>query len=60
MPLKRLPFKPKIIPSLKELRRFYNEIEDDGVKAIFLLLATSGLRSGEALGIRWRDLIWEK
>jgi integrase len=51
IPFKRLPFVPKIIPNAEELRRFYGEIEDERVKAVFLLLATSGLRVGEVLGL---------
>ena len=39
-----------------ELRRFLDGVADDRVYAAYLLLATSGMRRGEALGLRWADL----
>jgi integrase len=40
-----------MIPSIEELRRFYSEIDDERARAIFLILATSGLRVGEVLSL---------
>ncbi|MGH2786438.1 MAG: tyrosine-type recombinase/integrase [Actinomycetota bacterium] len=37
-----------------ELRRFLDVARDDHLYALWFLLATTGLRRGEALGLRWR------
>lgn len=37
-----------------ELRRFLRVVRDDELHALWFLLATTGLRRGEALGLRWR------
>lgn len=42
--------------SADELRRFLGGVKDDRLYAAYLLLATSGMRRGEALGLRWADL----
>lgn len=39
-----------------QLRTFLASIEDHRLYATFLLLATTGMRRGEALGLRWRDV----
>jgi integrase len=40
----------------EDLRCFLEKIEDDRLFAAYLLLATTGMRRGEALGIRWGDI----
>ena len=40
----------------QQLRRFFDGVRDDRVFGAYLLLATSGMRRGEALGLRWADL----
>lgn len=40
----------------EELRTFLGAVRDDRLYALWLLLATTGLRRGEALGLRWIDL----
>ncbi|MEP9385221.1 tyrosine-type recombinase/integrase [Nocardioides cheoyonin] len=42
-----------------ELVRFLNATKSDPLHAAFLLLALYGLRRGEVLGIRWRDVDFE-
>lgn len=42
--------------SSDELREFLDAVADDRLYALYLLLATTGMRRGEALGLRWRDL----
>lgn len=42
--------------SPEELRAFLDAAADDRLYAAWLLLATTGMRRGEALGLRWRDL----
>lgn len=42
--------------SSDELRQFFATAESDRLGAAFVMLATTGLRRGEVLGVRWRDL----
>lgn len=39
-----------------EVRQLIEGTHDDGMHALWVLLATTGLRLGEALGLRWDDL----
>jgi integrase len=50
----------KRVPNKDELRRFYEAIDDIEERAIFLLLASSGLRRSEALNLRLSDVDFEK
>jgi integrase len=40
----------------EELARFLGSIEGERLAAAFVLLATTGMRRGEALGLRWSDV----
>lgn len=40
----------------EELGRFLSGVEDDPLYALWVLLATTGMRRGEALGLRWSDV----
>lgn len=42
--------------SAGELRRFLEHVEGDRLYAAWLLAATTGLRRGELLGLRWKDV----
>lgn len=42
--------------SSDELRQFFATAEANRLGAAFVMLATTGLRRGEVLGVRWRDL----
>ena len=42
--------------SLEELRTFLELTKDDEWAELWLLLATTGMRRGEALGLRWADV----
>ena len=42
--------------SREQLRTFLTAVADDHDYALWRLLATTGLRRGEALGLRWRDV----
>ena len=44
-------FKPKVIPTKEELKRFFEAIDDDVGKALFLFFATTGLRKNEVLSL---------
>ena len=48
--MKRLPSKGKAIIA---------PVQGDDLEALYLLLLTTGLRSGEALGLRWSDVSLE-
>ena len=42
--------------SAEQLRTFLASMADDRLYAMWLLLATTGMRRGEVLGLRWRDV----
>lgn len=42
--------------SAEDLRAFVAHVRDDRLAAMWQLLATTGLRRGEALGLQWRDV----
>ena len=44
--------------SPEEVRRFLDEAESDRFKALWYVLVTTGLRPGEALGLKWED--WDR
>ncbi len=46
--------------SASELKRFLVAVENDELRALWVLLATTGLRRGEALGLRWSDVDLER
>ena len=41
-----------------ELRRLFDNAPDLKHKAIFMVAATTGLRQGEILGLKWTDIDW--
>ncbi len=41
--------------SAEQLRAFVAHVRNDRLAAMWQLLATTGLRRGEALGLQWRD-----
>ncbi|MCS4541286.1 MAG: site-specific integrase [Euryarchaeota archaeon] len=55
-----VPFQYEILPSKEEIIKFYNEIRDSQLKAIFLMLISSGLRINELLGIRAKDIVFKR
>ena len=42
--------------SESEVRRLFEASEDDRFHALWIVLATTGVRLGEALGLRWEDV----
>ena len=54
------PFKPPKIPSKEELRKFYNALSTLRDKALFLLYASSGLRSSEVLSLKLENIDFKK
>lgn len=42
--------------SPEEVRRFLAAVADDRLYAMWVLLVSTGMRRGEVLGLRWRDL----
>ena len=44
-------FQPRQLPTKEDLRRFFDALENDRDKAVFLVLASSGLRKGELLSL---------
>ncbi|HWC13494.1 MAG TPA: tyrosine-type recombinase/integrase [Actinomycetota bacterium] len=42
--------------SAAQLRQFLNAVRDDSLHPFWFVLATTGMRWGEALGLRWCDL----
>lgn len=42
--------------TVEELRHFLGDVSEDRLHAAWLLLATTGMRRGEVLGLRWGDV----
>jgi integrase len=42
--------------TVDEARRFLRHVDGDRLEALWVLLLTTGLRRGEALGLRWEDV----
>lgn len=42
--------------SVEDVRRFLTAVADDRLYALWLLLVVTGMRRGEALGLRWKDV----
>lgn len=51
---------PAIILTAPQIRRFLAFAEECGYSPLWLLLIQTGLRRGEALGVRWQDIDLEK
>jgi len=49
-------FQPRQLPTKEDLRRFFDALENNRDKALFLVLASSGLRKGELLSLTKDDL----
>jgi len=47
---------PKTVPSKEDLKGFFDALENDRDRAIYLMYATSGLRRNELLGLTVDDL----
>jgi integrase len=56
----RPAFKPKIVPTKYELKKFYHSIDSEIGKVLFLLYASSGLRKNEVLRITKDSIDFEK
>jgi len=50
----------KTIPSREDLARFYHALPDIRIKALFLMLASTGLRLGEILSLKLEDVDFTK
>jgi len=50
----------KSIPSREDLARFYHALPDIRIKALFLMLASTGLRLGEVLSLKLDDVDFTK
>jgi integrase len=48
--------RPRTIWTAGETRRFLEAVEDDRLHALWRLIAVTGMRRGEALGLQWRSV----
>jgi integrase len=55
-----IPYRPKIIPTKKELQHFFTVLASDFSKALFLFYASSGLKKGEVLGLNTENVDFQK
>ena len=55
-----IPYRPKIVPTKREVQRFYKVLDSDFAKALFLFYASSGLRKCEVLGLSEADIDFKK
>lgn len=46
--------------TMDQVRQFLKESEREPQYIVFLLLLTTGMRIGEVLGLRWRDILFEE
>ncbi len=42
--------------TVEEAKRLFNQVKDDRFEALYIIAATYGLRRGECLGLRWKDI----
>jgi integrase len=49
-------YAPRLVPSKEDLQRFFDALDSDRDRAIFLMYATSGLRKSELLGLSLDDI----
>lgn len=52
----RAPERDDAVLTPDQVRVLIAAAQDERLSAVFVLLATTGLRSGEALGLQWRDI----
>jgi integrase len=55
----RPPRPPMTTWTSSELRTFLDATADQEHGVLYLVLATTGMRRGEACGLRWRDVDWD-
>ncbi|MBX5466877.1 MAG: tyrosine-type recombinase/integrase [Firmicutes bacterium] len=52
---------PEIVPpTVEELRQLFDAAADDRLRALWWLIALTGMRKGEALALKWSDVDWER
>lgn len=56
----RQPFTEMATLSIDEVQELFNATRDDWLHPLWVVLATTGLRLGEALGLRWDDIDLER
>jgi len=56
----RPKFKPKIVPTKDELKKFFDSMDSKIGKVLFLFYASSGLRKSEVLGLTKDSIDFEK
>lgn len=49
--------KSVVIPTLNEVNQLFNSTSDPALRLFFFLCAVCGLRTGEALGLKWTDIV---
>lgn len=55
----KFSYKEKRVWTAEEARRLINAAAGHEWGPLFLMLLTTGMRRGECLGLRWRDLDWQ-
>jgi len=58
--LPRVPDSEKLWYSDEQLARLFQATEADRFHALWVVLGTLGLRLGEALGLKWTDIDWQR
>ena len=48
------------VPTDDEYLRIMKAVEGDRLRALFVFIAATGSRVGEALGLRWQDVHWDR
>ncbi|HET8630556.1 MAG TPA: site-specific integrase [Thermomicrobiales bacterium] len=52
--------RPGLVLTVPQIRHFLRVAAGDGYSPLWLLLVQTGMRRGEALGLRWQDVDWER
>jgi site-specific recombinase XerD len=55
-----IPFKPKVVPSKKELCQLYDALDSELSRALFLFYASSGRRKTEVLSLSRKNIDFDK
>jgi integrase len=58
--LPRIPDHEMHLYSDEQLARLFQSTQGDWFHALWILLRTCGLRLGEALGLQWKDIDWQR
>ena len=57
---RKVTLRPVVVPTKKELRRFYQALQTPRARTLFLMYASTGLKRNELLSLTKDDIDWDK